>query len=465
MQSPAAPASPAPSPQSGISGPVLNTNTGTPGPLFPSEPPRPAPMFEFPKEASELLRSCVHCGLCLGACPTYRELGNENDSPRGRLYIMKALSDGRLQPEPDVTRHLDLCLDCRACETACPSGVHYGQILESARASLVEAKPPGAIARAARWFFFKQVLARPTVLSIVTKLLRFNQTSGARGLVHRLGLMNLVPKRLRELEAQQPELKEVAFLENAQDVFPAAGAEPKQRVAFFAGCVMDRFMGNIHRDTVKVLQAYGVEVHAVKGQNCCGALMVHAGDVATAKPLARENIAAFKGLDVDAIVNNSAGCGAQLKEYSHLLQDDEAKAFSAKVKDVSEILAKLEPVKPLKSLNGKRVTYDAPCHLMHAQKIVAPPLTVLQRIPGINFVALPDAEFCCGAAGIYNLVQPEMANKVLDRKIQAIKETGAEIVVTGNPGCLMQIRNGCQAAGLTCEVLHPMELLARVVDA
>jgi glycolate oxidase iron-sulfur subunit len=426
----------------------------------------PAPLFVFPTEASELLRSCVHCGLCLGACPTYREVGDENDSPRGRLYIMKALSDGRLEPEPDVTRHLDLCLDCRACETACPSGVHYGQILESAREALTIAKPPGFFARALRWFFFKQVLPRPAVLSFITKALRFQQTSGLRNLIHSLGLMNLVPRRLRELEAQQPEIKEVAFLENAPEVFPAEGGEPKLRVAFFAGCVMDRFMGEIHRATVKVLQAHGVEVHAVKGQNCCGALMVHAGDTAPAKALAKENIAIFSGLNVDAIVNNSAGCGAQLKEYGHLLHGHDgelAQAFSAKVKDVSEVLAGLTPVRPLKSLNGLKVTYDAPCHLLHAQKISAPPLKVLERIPGIRFTPLPDAEFCCGAAGIYNLLQPEMAGKVLARKVEAIRGVAPDVVVTGNPGCLMQIRTGCKAAGVQCEVLHPMELFARAL--
>jgi glycolate oxidase iron-sulfur subunit len=377
---------------------------------------------------------------------------------------MKGLSEGRLQPEAQVTQHLDLCLDCRACETACPSGVHYGQILESAREALVKAKPPGPLGKALRWLFFTQVLPRPAVLSAISSALRFQQRSGLRAIAHKIGVMNLLPKKLRELEAQQPEIKEPAFLENAEDIFPAQGDAPKQRVAFFAGCVMDRFMGDIHRATVKVLQAYGVEVLAVKGQNCCGALMVHSGNTETARKLAKENIAIFNGLGVDAIVNNSAGCGAQLKEYSHILHGDDVKAFSAKVKDVSEVLAKLEPVKPLKSLNGKKVTYDAPCHLMHAQKVVAPPLSVLQRIPGIQFVALPDAEFCCGAAGIYNLTQPEMANKVLARKVEAIRETGAEIVVTGNPGCLMQIRNGCKAAGLACEVLHPMELLARVVS-
>jgi glycolate oxidase iron-sulfur subunit len=422
-----------------------------------------APTFEFPDTATDLLRSCVHCGLCIGVCPTYREVGNENDSPRGRLYIMKALSDGRLEPVPEVTRHLDLCLDCRACETACPSGVQYGQILEGTREALMLARPPGFVARVLRGFFFKHIFPKPGMLSIITKALRFQQRSGLRAFATRMGLMKLLPRRLRELEAMQPEIKEPAFLENAPDIFPADGGAPKLRVAFFAGCVMDQFMGGIHRATIKVLQAHGVEVLSVHGQVCCGALMVHAGEGDLARKLARQNLQIFRGLGVDAIVNNSAGCGAQLKDYHHLLPDEpEARAFSKLVKDVSEILAGLQPVRPLKPLE-KTLCYDPPCHLMHAQKITAQPVAVLQRIPGIKWVALPDAEFCCGAAGIYNLTEPEMSAKILARKVEAIKSTGAEIVTTGNPGCLMQIRNGCQAAGLSCEVVHPMELLARLL--
>lgn len=417
--------------------------------------------FAFPEIASDLLRSCVHCGLCIGVCPTYREVGDENDSPRGRLYIMKGLSDGRLEPVPAVTKHLDLCLDCRACETACPSGVQYGQILEGTREALTKAQPPGFFARTLRSFFFKHIFSRPAILSIATKAIRFQQRSGLRSAAKNLGLMNLLPKRLRELEAMQPEIKESAFLENAPEIFPAEGGAPKLRVAFFAGCVMDQFMGGIHRATIKVLQAHGVEVLSVHGQVCCGALMVHAGEGDVARVLARQNLEIFRGLGVDAIVNNSAGCGAQLKDYHHLLPNDhEAHAFSKLVKDVSEILAGLQPIRPLKPLE-KTLCYDAPCHLMHAQKIAAQPVAILQRIPGIKWVPLPDADFCCGAAGIYNLTQPEMAEKILARKIEAIKGTGAELVTTGNPGCLMQIRNGCKAAGLTCEVLHPMEIIAR----
>ncbi len=419
--------------------------------------------FDFPETATSLLRNCVHCGLCLGACPTYRELGNENESPRGRLYIMKGLSEGRFEPVPEVTRHLDLCLGCRACETACPSGVQYGQILEGAREALTKVQPQSITEKFLRWLFFKQIFPRPEILSIITKALRFQQRSGLRALAKKIGVMKLLPRRLQELEAIQPEIKEPAFLENAPDIFPAEGGKPKLRVAFFAGCVMDQFMGDIHRATIKVLQAHGVEVLAVQGQVCCGALMVHAGEGELARKLARQNLAIFHGLGVDAIVNNSAGCGAQLKDYHHLLPGEhDAHAFSSKVKDVSEILAKLEPVRPLKRLD-KTLCYDAPCHLMHAQKISAQPVSILQRIPGVRWINLPDADFCCGAAGIYNLTQPEMAGKVLARKVDAIKGTGAEIVLTGNPGCLMQIRNGCKAAGLPCEVLHPMELMARLV--
>jgi glycolate oxidase iron-sulfur subunit len=429
-----------------------------------------AALFEFPTQTSELLRSCVHCGLCLGACPTYREVGDENDSPRGRLYIMKALSEGRLAPDSEATSHLDRCLDCRACETACPSGVHYGEILESARESLLKARPPGLFEKLLRAFFFRQVMPRPEVLSIVTKVLRFQQRSGLRDLVRASGVLKLFPKRIQELEAMQPELKEPAFLENAPEIFPADTPEialapgekyPRKRVAFFSGCVMDAFMGDIHRATIKVLQAHGVEVLAVKGQVCCGALMVHSGEADIARSLARQNISIFRGLGVDAIVNNSAGCGAQLKEYHHLLPgSDEVHHFTSLVKDVSEVLYDLTPVRPLRPLE-RSLCYDAPCHLLHAQKISLQPQAIIKRIPGLKWVPLPDAEFCCGAAGIYNLTQPELAEKILARKVEAIRGTGAEIVTTGNPGCLMQIKNGCAKAGLTCEVVHPMVLLAR----
>lgn len=409
----------------------------------------------------DLLRFCIHCGLCLGACPTYREAGNENDSPRGRLYIIKAFTSGRLNLVPNVTRHLDLCLGCRACETACPAGVRYGAVLEPARELLLRTHPPGLGGRALRTFFLRFVFPRPRVLGLLTSLVRFYQKSGLRSAAHRLGLLRLLPRRLRELEAMQPELSGPAFLKHAPDVFPAEGGAPKKRVAFFTGCVMDQFMGDIHRATVKVLQAHGVEVLAVKGQVCCGAIMVHLGEPELARGLARRNIAVFRNLGVDAIVNNSAGCGAQLKEYRLLLPGDaEAAAFSGLVKDVSEVLCELQPLRPLKPLE-KTLCYDEPCHLLHAQRVSAQPKALLQRIPGLKWVALPDADFCCGSAGVYNLVQPEMAAKVLARKIEAIKSTRAEIVATGNPGCLLQIQHGCRQAGLTCEVLHPLEVLAR----
>jgi len=417
----------------------------------------------FSPHASELLRSCIHCGLCLGACPTYRENGNENDSPRGRLYLMKGLADGRLEPTPDVTQHLDLCLDCRACETACPSGVHYGSILESTRESIEKTRTPGAGESFLRWLFFKELFPHHNRLALVTKVLRFVQKSGLRSAAHSLGLVHMLPKRLRDLEAQQPDLSEKPFREHAPAVFPAWGGEPKMRVAFFTGCVMDLFMGGIHRATVRTLQAHGCEVLTVHGQACCGALAFHAGDGEAGRSLARRNVTLFEGLDVDAIVNNSAGCGAALKEYGELLPGEpRAEAFSKLNRDVSEVLAGLEPLVELKPIE-KTICYDEPCHLLHGQKISAPPKKVMQRIPGLKWVTLPDAEFCCGAAGIYNLTQPKMAGKVLARKIDAIKSTGAEIVVTGNPGCLLQIRQGCKQAGLSCEVLHPMELFARAL--
>ncbi|MBE7463776.1 MAG: 4Fe-4S dicluster domain-containing protein [Planctomycetes bacterium] len=429
----------------------------------PAAPARAGERFSFPPRAAELLRSCVHCGLCLGACPTYRELGNENDSPRGRLYLMKGLADGRIEATPAVAKHLDLCLDCRACETACPSGVHYGSILEHTRAHLQEARPPGGFERLLRAVFFRQLFPHHERLALILGLTRFMQRSGLRALLHRSGAIKLLPARLREIEAMQPELKDEPFRSNAPDVFPAWGGAPAKRVAFFSGCVMDLMMGGIHRATVKVLQAHGCEVLSVGGQACCGALMFHAGEAEAGRAVARRNLELFAGLGVDAIVNNSAGCGSTLKEYGELLPGDaRAHAFSAQMRDVSEVLAALEPRVELRALDAT-VTYDAPCHLLHGQKISAPPLEVALRIPGLKWVALPEAEFCCGAAGIYNLTQPEMSKQVLARKVAAIAGTGARIVLTGNPGCILQIRQGCRDAGLDVEVLHPMELFARAL--
>lgn len=422
-----------------------------------------APRFEFPAETSELLRSCVHCGLCLGACPTYRENGDENDSPRGRLYLMKGLAYGKIEPAPAVQRHLDLCLDCRACETACPSGVHYGRILETTREYLNEAAPPPWHVKFLRKLLFEHLFARPVLLSMATSLMRFQQKSGLRRFLHSAGVMKLLPPRLRLMEAMQPPLDEPPFRSGAPAVFPAGGGVPRMKVALFSGCVMDLMMGEIHRATVKVLQAYGIEVHTVHAQHCCGALMFHAGEAETGRALAKRNIEAFSGLGVDAIVNNSAGCGAVLKEYGEWLPGDErAHAFAKKNKDVSEILAGLEPVRPYKRISAT-VCYDAPCHLLHAQKISAQPVELIKRIPGVAWIELPDANFCCGAAGVYNLTQPAMSRAVLRRKVEAIRSTGAEIVLTGNPGCLLQIRQGCKEMGLSCEVLHPMELLARAL--
>ncbi|MCZ7644781.1 MAG: heterodisulfide reductase-related iron-sulfur binding cluster [Planctomycetota bacterium] len=424
----------------------------------------PAPSaFAFPDEASELLRSCVHCGLCLGACPTYRENGNENDSPRGRLYLMKGLADGRLQPTGAVAGHLDLCLDCRACETACPSGVHYGRILESTREELLRARPPGGVGRFLRALFFKQLFPHHERLALLVKALGLLQRSGLRDFLRRSGAVEHLPQRLRDLEAMQPDLAEPPFREHAPAVFPAFGGPPRLRVAFFSGCVMDLVMGGIHRATVKALQAHGCEVLSVPGQACCGALMFHAGEAEAGRSLARRNLQMFEGLGVDAIVNNSAGCGSTLKEYAELLPgDSRAKEFSARVRDVSELLAGLEPVAPLRPV-PLTACYDAPCHLLHGQKISAQPLAVLRRIPELKLVELPDADFCCGAAGIYNLTQPEMSWKILARKVEALKQTGAQTVLTGNPGCILQLRQGCREAGLACDVRHPMELLARAV--
>ena len=420
--------------------------------------------FDLSLDARELLRACVHCGMCLGACPTYRETGDENNSPRGRVHLMRALAERRVSPTACVVRHLDLCLGCRACESACPSGVHYTRLLEGTRSALSRQRPPAGLTKMVRGFVYHHLFQRPDLLAMAARALRFSQESGLRAATRASGIFRWLPEGFRNAERMQPDFDGPPFLANAPLVHHAWNGKPVLRVAFFSGCVMDLCMGDIHRATVRVLQAHGIEVLTVPGQVCCGALMFHAGEMEAGRALARRNLEIFGGLGIDAIVNNSAGCGSTLKEYATLLPDDpRADAFAAKVKDVLELLSDLKPRRPLKPVDST-VCYDAPCHLLHAQRIDKQPLSVLARIPGIKWRPLPDAEFCCGAAGTYNLTQPAMSQRILARKIEAIRATKAGIVLTGNPGCLIQIQHGCREAGLTCEVLHPMELMARALS-
>jgi glycolate oxidase iron-sulfur subunit len=403
--------------------------------------------------------NCVHCGFCLQACPTYLALDDENDSPRGRIVLMKALADGALSPDDaDAQLHLDRCLGCRACETACPSGVPYGELLELTRERAAARRPLPLIARLILFIF-----ARPALLAMSMWKARVLRATGIPALLARLpgragfGMAMLASTRRSRAERSRSY--------DPQSLGSRGGVQTggtRGRVATLHGCVMEGLFAPANRATERTLGANGYTLVGAAGQRCCGALHAHAGDAPTARELARANIAAFERSGAEFIAVNSAGCGAAMKEYAHLLAHDaawsgRARAFSAKVRDVSELLAAAGP-RPGGPL-PLTVAYDAPCHLLHGQRISAPPLAVLAAIPGLERVPLAGSEQCCGSAGIYNLVEPDMSNLVLAPKLANIEATGAAMVATGNPGCLMQIGAGLLQSGSRTQLRHPVELL------
>ena len=390
--------------------------------------------------------ACVHCGFCLQACPTYLTLADENDSPRGRVLLMRALVEGTLAPDdPSVRTHIDRCLGCRGCETACPSGVPYGHLLEATRATISGRHP--FVARTVLAVFRHQWMLRPMLLG--GRLLR------ATGLAKLLGrLPGSLGFAMAMLESTRPKLRPRPY--------DARGDGSRGTAAVLLGCVMEGLFGETNRATERVLAVNGWTIADAPGQQCCGALHAHAGNLDAARDLARANIRAFEASGAETIAVNAAGCGAMMKEYAVLLAHDpdwseRAARVSARVRDISELLALAGPARggelPL------TVTYDAPCHLQHAQRVTAQPIAVLGAIPGLRLVPLVDSDQCCGAAGIYNLVEPAVSNAVLEPKLAHIADTGARFVATGNPGCLMQIGAGLRRAGSAARAVHPMDLL------
>ncbi|MCC6672283.1 MAG: (Fe-S)-binding protein [Planctomycetes bacterium] len=404
-----------------------------------------------PKEVSPYTRTldCVHCGLCLQACPTYNVLGLETDSPRGRIYFMRMLAEGRIADPEAVRPHLDRCLDCRACETACPSGVRYGEILESVRSSMARQRPPRGFAAWLRRTLLTRLVAHQGRLRFAFALGRLAEVVGVRWLA---GAAGILPRHMAVLLPPIPPARERRPLHGT---WPARGRE-RGRVAFFTGCVMEQMFGRIHRATIEVLTANGFTVDVPRAQACCGALLVHDGQAQEAEPLARRNLAAFR--DHAVVVNNSAGCGCALKEYGHLLGSAEARDFAARCRDVSEFLHEQGLVATPRPFPHK-VAYDDPCHLCHGQGVRKPPRALLGQVPGLTHVPHHDPESCCGSAGIYNLVQPELAWQIGTTKAKALVASGAEAVATGNPGCMLQIRAHLRALGSPMRVVHPVELL------
>lgn len=402
---------------------------------------------------------CVHCGLCTASCPTYAELGNENDSPRGRIYLMRSVTDGRLELTNDVRRHLELCLDCRACETACPSGVQYGKLIEPFRVAMEQTGDGSQKTNDwfHRWILFG-LFPYPERMRKALLPARIAQRLWLDRLVMGMGLWKLLPARLGRLFTLLPRLPKPSPA--LPTVLPAIGKR-RARVALFTGCVADVIFRPTNWATARVLQENGCDVVVPETQACCGAIHFHSGHEQPARDLADTNLAAFDATGVDAIIINVAGCGSMLKDYGHHWHDEKQgrrAEFAAKVKDASEFLDELGLVPPLGEIRAT-VTYHDACHLVHAQKIREQPRNLLRQIPGLRLVELTESELCCGAAGTYNLTEPEMAGRLSRRKMQHIIETGARVVVTANAGCLMQIAREARLQGQVLKIVHPMDLL------
>ena len=401
----------------------------------------------------DAIRKCVHCGICLPQCPTYRVLGEEMDSPRGRLYLMRAAAEGRIAVTDTFAQHFDRCLGCRACESACPSGVPFGSLLEATRAQIE--RQGRSTHRGLFTRFLYAVFPHPQRLGGLLGLLRIYQRTGLQRLVRASGLLKLIP-RLALMDTMLPAVPAGIDL----PVLTRARRVPLGRVGVLTGCVQRHLYPHVNRDTVRLLSLAGYDVVVPRAQECCGALSLHAGRLDEFRGQASALSGVF-GADVDFVVANAAGCGSAMKEYGHWLPDaPAARSLAARTRDVTELLAEADL--PLGRLDVT-VTYHDACHLAHGQRIRTQPRDLLRRIPGLRLVELTDSDLCCGSAGVYNLLEPAIADQLLEQKVTRILDTGASIVATGNPGCLLQIAKGVRARGAAIEVLHPVELLARAI--
>ncbi len=431
----------------------------------------PVPRHSHLKDLDySVVQQCMHCGMCLPTCPTYDATKLERNSPRGRIALMRSIADGQLEATKTFADEMYFCLGCLACMTACPAGVNYAELFEHARA---EAEASGVLRSPKRnfirrftigWLFMD--LSR---LRLVGRLLWLWQALGLQALVRKCGVLKLLPARLREMEAMTPTVQSKLSHQLIAPVTPAAG-QRKFRVAMLTGCAQDLIFSDVNCDTVEVLARNGCEVVTPPAQSCCGSLHAHNGEWTLAQQLARRSIDQFPPEQFDAIITNAGGCGSHLKHYAKLLAGDpvyekRAHEWDAKVKDIHEWLAQTGIAPPKATAPAQAVTYHESCHLCHGQKITAQPRALLKSIPGVKLVELPEASWCCGSAGIYNITQPEMADQLLRRKVGHIKTTGAQVVATGNPGCLLQVQNGCAREGMAVRVAHPVTLLAEAYRA
>jgi glycolate oxidase iron-sulfur subunit len=408
---------------------------------------------------------CVHCGLCLNHCPTYKLWGLEADSPRGRIRQIVLVDQGRLPLGDSFVKHIDQCLDCRACETACPSGVEYGKLVEAARAQIEQNFRRPFFSRVARDFVFRGLLPYPRRIAVLARLLYVYQRSGLQSLARATGILRLFG--LADRERLLPPIDRKFFFSKLGRTYPAVGHR-RARVALFAGCVAQVSFSALHEATIRVLTANGCEVVVPSGQTCCGALAAHAGVRDVARSLARTNLDVFLGDEFDAVITNAAGCGSTLKEYEHLFaagttEHDKAHEFRRKMRDVTEFLADLGLSAQLAAL-PIRVTYQDSCHLLHGQKVREAPRKLLRAIPGLELVEMAMADYCCGSAGSYNVTETQTSLDLLAEKMKHARATNAPVIVTANPGCLLQMRAGAEIHSTGQEVVHVMELLDRALS-
>ncbi len=417
--------------------------------------------------AEEDLYKCVHCGFCLQACPTYVQTGLETESPRGRIALMKAVNEGRIGLDEDVYQHWDMCIQCRACEDVCPSGVPYGRLIEKTMVQVEMRRKVSRIGRLVSWLIFSKILPDQSALTGLVGALRLYQKSGLQRVVRISRILKLIPGGVAELESSLPSMPNAFFAPQGQ-VYHAHG-KPRASVALLSGCVMPLIHGPEMRTVARVLNRNRVEVVVPQSQVCCGAIHTHVGDIEKTREFARRNVDAFLALPVDAVITASAGCGTRMKEYGELLADDpeyaaRAAELSAKVRDIHEYLHDL-PIDPPKGRLDFEVTYQDACHLAHTQGIGAQPRALLESIPGLTLVEMENPTRCCGAGGTYTVTQRDMSLRLLDDKMTAIEQTGATIVATGNPGCLMQLQYGVQRNGPPVTVKYVTDLLDEAYTA
>lgn len=417
----------------------------------------------------DILQQCMHCGLCLATCPTYEITKMERSSPRGRIYMIKSVARGEMELSETFADEMNFCLDCQACETACPAGVKYGRMVETARVVIDEVGYGGKFGIAVKRFALRKIVASRIALKFVSRMLWMYQKTGLQKLIRSLGILKVFSKKLFEIEKLSPVIAETFSDKQIKEIELPVG-EVKYKTAFHFGCLMNTMFADINIDTIDVLKECGCKIITPKDQVCCGSLLGHNGDMEFALKLARKNIDAFDKQDYDYLISNSAGCGAFMKDYSHLLEDDpdysdKAKRFSSKVKDIMEFIAEQKPELNM-NYEGENnsVTYHDACHLLHAQKVGVQPREVIKTLPGVIYTELEEAGWCCGSAGIYNVVRFDDAVKQLERKMHNIKNSKAKIVLTGNPGCMGQMKYGTQKFNVDVEVIHPITLIRRMIS-